>query len=103
MLLFDGVYGPVVMLLMVTISSNIQSMVLEQCSLMESGLRNVMFIVCLSLRKLVSAVKQGGSYFQLLQEQEEQKNEKRRKKEERRRTDHHHPFSDSGIENEEER
>ncbi|XP_060763465.1 coiled-coil domain-containing protein 60-like isoform X3 [Neoarius graeffei] len=54
-------------------------------------------------RKLVSAVKQGGSYFQLLQEQEEQKNEKRRKKEERRRTDHHHPFSDSGIENEEER
>ncbi|MCJ8747116.1 hypothetical protein PDJAM_G00149650 [Pangasius djambal] len=56
-------------------------------------------------RKLVLAVKQGRSYFQLLQEQEEQKNEKRRKKEERRRTDHHHPasISDSEIENEEER
>ncbi|XP_058230400.1 coiled-coil domain-containing protein 60-like isoform X2 [Hemibagrus wyckioides] len=60
----------------------------------------------LSLRKLVSAVKQGGNYFQLLLEQEEQKNEKRRKKEERRRTDlHHHQTStsDSEIENEEER
>ncbi|KAB5528728.1 hypothetical protein PHYPO_G00143510 [Pangasianodon hypophthalmus] len=56
-------------------------------------------------RKLVSAVKQGRSYFQLLQEQEEQKNEKRRKKEERRCTDLHHPASiaDSEIENEEER
>ncbi|MCI4392886.1 hypothetical protein PGIGA_G00151070 [Pangasianodon gigas] len=49
-------------------------------------------------RKLVSAVKQGHSYFQLLQEQEEQKNEKRR-------NDLHHPASiaDSEIENEEER
>ncbi|XP_053336537.1 coiled-coil domain-containing protein 60-like [Clarias gariepinus] len=56
-------------------------------------------------RKLVAAVKQGSSYFQLLQEQEEQKNEKRRKKEERRRTALHHPSSltDSEIENEEER
>ncbi|XP_053509660.1 coiled-coil domain-containing protein 60-like isoform X4 [Ictalurus furcatus] len=56
-------------------------------------------------RKMVSAVKQGSSYFQLLQEQEEQKNEKRRKKEERRRTDLHHPssISDSEMENEEER
>ncbi|KAK3514318.1 hypothetical protein QTP70_014169 [Hemibagrus guttatus] len=57
-------------------------------------------------RKLVSAVKQGSSYFQLLLEQEEQKNEKRRKKEERRCTDlHHHQssISDSEIENEEER
>lgn len=62
-------------------------------------------VYCLPLRKLVSAVKQGGSYFQLLQEQEEQKNEKRRKKEERRRTHLHHPssISDSEIENEEER
>ncbi|XP_062874172.1 coiled-coil domain-containing protein 60-like isoform X2 [Trichomycterus rosablanca] len=35
-------------------------------------------------RKLVSAVKRGCSYYQLLQEQEEQKTERRRKKEERR-------------------
>ncbi|XP_060738596.1 coiled-coil domain-containing protein 60-like [Tachysurus vachellii] len=54
-------------------------------------------------RKLVSAVKQGSSYFQLLQEEEEQKNEKRRKKEERRRTDLQHRSSISDSENEEER
>lgn len=56
------------------------------------------------LRKMVSAVKQGSSYFQLLQEQEEQKNEKRRKKEERRHADlHPSSISDSEIEDEEER
>ncbi|TTH54091.1 Coiled-coil domain-containing protein 60 [Bagarius yarrelli] len=52
-------------------------------------------------RKLLSAVKRGSSYFQLLQEQEEQKKEKRRKKEERRRADHHQSsINDSDIENE---
>ncbi|XP_046697130.1 coiled-coil domain-containing protein 60-like isoform X2 [Silurus meridionalis] len=50
-------------------------------------------------RQLVSAVKQGSSYFQLLKEQEEKKNEKRRKKEERRLAGLHHPSSTFVSEN----
>ncbi|KAI5088120.1 hypothetical protein C0J45_21663 [Silurus meridionalis] len=49
--------------------------------------------------QLVSAVKQGSSYFQLLKEQEEKKNEKRRKKEERRLAGLHHPSSTFVSEN----